>query len=113
MGVKGEASSIKMEIFNAIHGNSGGYFVSSIILQKTLVTVGFTGTNGIQSHPPTHRIIANRLLMILTDLHNSSNHGIYRDTVKVHLDRGSVLRSVLVCLSLNFCPTFLSLFSSA
>ena len=59
-----------MELFNGIHGDSGGYLcqtVSSISLQM-LATVGFTGSNGKQSHPPTYQIVANRLLMIfMTD----------------------------------------------
>ena len=38
--------------------------ISSISLPRRLATVGFTGTNGIESHPLTHRIIANMLLMI-------------------------------------------------
>ena len=37
---------------------------SSISIQRRLATVGFTDTNGIQSHHPTQSIIANRLLMI-------------------------------------------------
>ena len=57
----GEASSInkQMELFNDIHGDSGSYLrqtVSSISLQR-LATIGFTGTNGKQSHPPTYQII--------------------------------------------------------
>jgi len=61
----GEDSNIKIELLNNILGDSGGYLqqmISSISLQRKLATVGFTGTNSIQSHPPTHRIIANRLL---------------------------------------------------
>jgi len=62
----GKASSIKkMELFNDIHGDSGGY------LHQTISS--FTGTV-IQSHPPTQRIIANWLLMIF----NLPNHGNYR-----------------------------------
>ena len=56
---------IKIKLLNNILGDSGGYLhqmISSIRLQRKLATVGFTGTNSIQSHPPTHRIIANRLL---------------------------------------------------
>jgi len=65
------------ELLNDIHGDSGGYLhqtISSIILQR-LATVGFTGTNSIQSHPPTHRILAKRLLMIFMT-YNSPNHSI-------------------------------------
>ena len=61
----GEDSNIKIKLLNDIHGDSDGYLhqkISSISLQSKLATVGFTGTNSIQSHPPTHRIIANRLL---------------------------------------------------
>jgi len=42
--------------------------------------------------------------------YNSPNCGIYGDIVRVRLDRGSMLSLALVCLSLNFCPTFLFLF---
>jgi len=42
--------------------------------------------------------------------YNSPNRGIYGDIVRVRLDRGSMLSLALVCLSLNFCPTFLFLF---
>jgi len=58
---------LKIELFNDIHGDSGGYLhqpISSISIQRRLAIVGFTGTNGTQSHPPIHRIIANWLLMI-------------------------------------------------
>ena len=84
-----------MELFNDINGDSGGYLhqlVISISLQRRLATVGFTGTNGIQSHPPTHRIIANRLLMIFMTytMHLIMVHVyISEDMVRVRLDRGS------------------------
>jgi len=71
----GEASSIKIELLN-IYGNSGGYLhqmISSISLQRRLATVGFTGTNGIQSHSPAHRIIAD----CIHDTQFAYNHGIY------------------------------------
>ena len=64
----GEASSIKiLSYFNDIHEDSGGYLhptISSISLPRRLAAAGFTGTNGIESHPLTHEIIANMLLMI-------------------------------------------------
>ena len=53
---KWETIGIEIEIFNDIHEDSGGYLhwtVSSISLQSRLASVNFTGTNGIQSHPPT------------------------------------------------------------
>jgi len=79
-----------MELFNDIHGGLEGYLrqmVSSIGLQR-LATVGFTGTNSIQSHPPTHRIIANRLLMIFMTYTMHLIMVFAGDTVRVRLDRG-------------------------
>jgi len=46
-----------MSYYAHFSGDSGGYLhqtISSISLQR-LATVGFPGTNGIQSHPPTQR----------------------------------------------------------
>jgi len=114
--LNGKVSSIEVELFNDIYGDSGGYLhqmISSISLQRRLATVGFTGTNGIQSHPPIHRIIANRLLIIFMTYPICLITVSTGDTVRIRLDRGSVLSYALACLSLIFCPTFLYLFSSA
>jgi len=46
------------------------------------------------------------------DLHNVPDHGICGRNVQGKVGQ-SVLSSVLVCLPLNFCPTFPFLFSSA
>ena len=78
--LNGEASNIKIELFNDIHGDSAGYLhqmISSVSLQKRLAIVGFTGTFGIQSHPPTHRVTGKQAANDIHDLHNSPNHGIY------------------------------------
>jgi len=64
--------------------------ISSISLLR-LATVGFTGTNGMQSHPPTHGIIANRLLMIFMTYTICLIMVSTGDTVRVKLNRGSVL----------------------
>jgi len=55
MGPKKLMGSTKIDLFNDIHGDSGGYLqeISNISLQRRLATVGLTGTNGIQSHSPT------------------------------------------------------------
>jgi len=37
--------------------------VSSISLEARMASLVITGTKGIQSHPPTYTLIANRLLM--------------------------------------------------
>ena len=62
------------------------------------------------SHTLQHTIIANRLLIIFMTYTVHLIMVSMGDTVRVTLDRGSVLRSALACLSLNFSPT---LFSSA
>ena len=101
----GEASSIKIELLN-IYGNSGGYLhqtISSISLQRMLATVGFTGTNGIQSHPPAHRIIANMWLIVYMTHNLPIIMVSMGDMVRVRLDRGSVLSSALACLSELLC----------
>ena len=61
-----------MELFNDIHGDSGGYLhqtIPSISLQRRLATVGFTGTHGNTQN-------YSKRLIILFMTYNSPNHGI-------------------------------------
>ena len=60
--------------------------VSSISLQSRLASVSFTGTNGIQSHPPTYGV---RLLMLFMTY---TMGVLVRVTVWIKLDRGSVIK---------------------
>ena len=86
---KWETSGIEIEIFNDIHEDSGGYLhwtVSSISLQSRLASVSFTGTNGIQSHPPTYGVWLLMLFMTYT------MGVLVRVTVWIKLDRGSVIK---------------------
>jgi len=66
----------------------------AIISLQRLATVGFTGTNGIQSHPPTQNYSNNRLLMMFM-----TYMILQGDMIRV---RVSVLSSALACLSLPF-----------
>ena len=64
-----------MELFN-----DGGYLrqtASSLSLQRMLATVGFTGTNGMQSHPPTQNN-SKQAATHIHDLQNAPDHIICR-----------------------------------
>ena len=67
-----------------------------------------------QAHPPTHRIILSRLLMIfmIFKIRQITSLVTVTVTIRVWLDRGSVLSLAIASISLNFCPTFRFFLSS-
>jgi len=92
-----EASSIEMELFNDIHGDSGCYLhqtVSSTSLQRRLATVA---SQVPRAYSHTLRTIADRLVIIFMTytMHLSMVFVFVGDMVGVRLDRGSLLGSAL------------------
>ena len=81
--------------------------VLNVSLEPRLATVGFTSTDGMQSHSATARIIVNMLLMIFMTHLKLFSMALTGVAVSTVLDRGLALSSDLACqLLLNFFPRF-------
>ena len=103
----GKGNHFKLKLFSDIH-EAICVRLSSTSLQPRLAIVGFTGTNGTDTPSNTQ----NRLLMVFMIYKMRQITALVAVTVRVWLDRGSVLSSAIACLSLNFCPTFRFFLSS-